>query len=304
MSRGLHTQLLGQLERLCLDHASVPDEASWADLLEHISRTYHDADVDRSVSERSQEMVSREMESLYRELASERDLLESRVAERTRALVESEARFRALTRLSSDWFWEQDTNFRFVSVISHRREFATGHGELAGMRRWDIEGVEPVGFDWSAHQAMLERHEPFANLIYRRVLEDGTDRYVSVSGEPIFDDAGVFTGYRGVARDVTMEKRAEERVFHLAHYDPLTGLLNRTMLARHMEGMLSKAAPARPAPDRDVHRPGRLQAGQRHAGPRGRGPGAHRDRRAAARGGAHRGRAGAPGGRRVPGAGR
>jgi diguanylate cyclase (GGDEF)-like protein/PAS domain S-box-containing protein len=186
-------------------------------------------------------MVSREMESLYVDLARERDLLESRVAERTRALAASEARFRALTRLGSDWFWEQDAEFRFVSVISHRGEFAMGQAELAGVRRWEIKGIEPVGFDWSTHREILERHETFSNVVYRRPLATGEDQYVSISGEPVYDASGRFAGYRGVARDVTTEKRAEERVFHLAHYDPLTGLLNRTMLARQMQDMLARA---------------------------------------------------------------
>src|SRR5690606_7878244 len=108
----------------------------------------------------------------------------------------SEARFRALTRLGSDWFWEQDAEFRFVSVISHRGEFALGQAELAGLRRWEIAGIEPVGFDWNAHREMLERHETFANLVYRRPLGNGEDQYVCISGEPVYDEAGRFAGYR------------------------------------------------------------------------------------------------------------
>ena len=241
MTKALHADLLAQLAQLSLDPALVPGEAGWSGLLHRISRAYEEAEADRRVSERSQEMVSREMESLYVELARERDLLESRVAERTRALAASEARFRAFTRLGSDWFWEQDADFRFVAVISHRGEFALGQAELAGLRRWEIDGIEPVGFDWQGHRAMLERHEPFSNLVYRRPLGNGEDQYVCISGEPVYDEGGRFAGYRGVARDVTLEKRAEERVFQLAHYDPLTGLLNRTMLARQMQDMLSRA---------------------------------------------------------------
>jgi diguanylate cyclase (GGDEF)-like protein/PAS domain S-box-containing protein len=241
MTPSLHAALLAQLERLSLDADAVPDEAAWRGLLNLISRSYQEAEDDRRVSDRSQEMVSREMESLYVELARERDLLESRVAERTRALAASEARFRALTRLGSDWFWEQDSEFRFVSVISHRGEFALGQAELAGLRRWEIAGIEPVGFDWGGHRELLERHESFTNLVYRRPVGNGEDQYVCISGEPVYDEAGRFAGYRGVARDVTTEKRAEEQVFHLAHYDPLTGLLNRTMLARQMQDMLSRA---------------------------------------------------------------
>lgn len=39
---------------------------------------------------------------------------------------------------------------------------------------------------------------------------DGTERHMSVSGDPVFDDAGLFHGYRGVATDITARKRTEK----------------------------------------------------------------------------------------------
>ena len=240
-SQPLHPALLLQLDRLGLSMQRPPAPQQWQPLLEQLSSSYASVDEERSITARTQEMVSREMAALYEQLAQERDLLESRVTERTGALADSEERFRALTRLGSDWYWEQDADFRFVSVIAHRGEFALTRTELSGLRRWEIQGIVPIGFDWETHRALLARHEPFFNLVYRHPLPDGQEQYVSISGEPIFDAQGEFTGYRGVARDVTREKQAEERVFRLAHYDPLTGLLNRTMLSTRFEEALSRA---------------------------------------------------------------
>jgi diguanylate cyclase (GGDEF)-like protein/PAS domain S-box-containing protein len=236
-----HDLLRRQLRRLSLAADAPPDLPQWRQLLELVSRAYDDADEDRALSDRSQEIVSREMQELYRALASERDLLETRVAARTRELAESEARFRALTRLSSDWFWVQDAQHRFVSVSAIGREMVLPSSDYAGRRRWELPGIEPLSCDWATHIAQLERREPFHNLVYRHRGAAGQWHYVTVSGEPVFDDNGVFTGYRGVARDVTAEKVAEQQVFELAHYDPLTGLVNRTMLARQLEQALSKA---------------------------------------------------------------
>ena len=237
----LHDLLVRQLKRLSLSTDCPPDGAQWQQLLERIHQAYVDADADRSIADRSQEIVSREMQELYQQLERERGLLETRVAERTRALADSEARFRALTRLSSDWFWEQDAQYRFVSVSSIGRDPVHPNQEYLGRQRWELTGIEPLSTDWASHLALLERREPFYNLVYRHPGPDGVDHFVCVSGEPMFGADGSFTGYRGVARDVTTEKLAERQAFELAHYDPLTGLINRTMLAKQLEKSLSRA---------------------------------------------------------------
>ena len=129
------------------------------------------------------------------------------------AVRESEERFRSLTELSSDWYWEQDADYRFTRLEGR---FVTGGDEglqqrLIGRRRWE-SGMEVEG-GWQAHRATLEGRQPFHNVLMWRELADGTLRYMHISGEPIFGtagaDAGQFTGYRGVGREVTEQKRAE-----------------------------------------------------------------------------------------------
>ena len=58
----------------------------------------------------------------------------------------SEARFRALTELSADWFWEQDENFRFVEIDAGGR-YPLGippADHILGKTRWELEGCEPA----------------------------------------------------------------------------------------------------------------------------------------------------------------
>jgi hypothetical protein len=64
--------------------------------------------------------------------------------------------------------------------------------------------------DWAAHVAVLDARKPFRDLELCRLDESGRKAWVSVSGEPVFDASGAFTGYRGVAKDITARKRAEE----------------------------------------------------------------------------------------------
>jgi predicted signal transduction protein with EAL and GGDEF domain len=66
--------------------------------------------------------------------------------------------------------------------------------------------------------------------VLARSTADGRVTYVSHSGKPIFDEQGIFRGYRGVARDITARVHAEEELARMAHYDALTGLPNRVLL--------------------------------------------------------------------------
>jgi len=150
-------------------------------------------------------------------------------------LRESEARFRSLTELSADWYWELDEALRMKSITGRVEESSgMAPGAMAGKRRWELEGVAPVSGSWEEHRSALEARRPFRDLQLRRVLPNGSVRYALVSGEPVFDDAGAFRGYRGVGRDVTAELRAEqalrdsEQLFaHLFHSSPQAMVLSR-----------------------------------------------------------------------------
>jgi signal transduction histidine kinase len=70
--------------------------------------------------------------------------------------------------------------------------------------------LEPDAEAWRKHRETLEAHLPFRDFELARPAADGGKRYISVSGLPVFDRAGRFIGYRGVARHITERKRAEE----------------------------------------------------------------------------------------------
>src|SRR5262249_19251743 len=81
-----------------------------------------------------------------------------------------------------------------------------------GKTRWEVPYLEPDEEGWRKHREMLDAHQPFRDFELARPAADGGKKYVSVSGLPVFDRAGQFIGYRGVARDITERRRAEEEL--------------------------------------------------------------------------------------------
>ncbi|WP_198674933.1 EAL and GGDEF domain-containing protein [Rhodoferax ferrireducens] len=155
------------------------------------------------------------------------------------SLRDSEARFRALTELSSDWYWEQDEQFRFIRVDRNLESFNELPAQsLVGVTRWESDALGVSQAQWAAHRAALAAHETFHDFEMQRRHVDGSLVWASVSGTPIFDAKGCFKGYRGIGRDITARKRAEEKIERLAFYDVLTELPNRRLLMDRLQQAL------------------------------------------------------------------
>jgi diguanylate cyclase (GGDEF)-like protein/PAS domain S-box-containing protein len=181
---------------------------------------------------------ARKVQELVRERTADLKLTNQRLIDdvlarkRTeKALQESEQRFRQLVAMSSDWYWEQDDEFRFTHVtgdFTEKSGIATER--VLGRRRWDYVPALTDTELGREHIATLEAHEPFRNLEYRVVDDNGEERWFCINGQPTFDDTGRFTGYRGTGSDITARKITEQRVHHVAQHDVLTGLPNRSLL--------------------------------------------------------------------------
>jgi diguanylate cyclase (GGDEF)-like protein/PAS domain S-box-containing protein len=159
--------------------------------------------------ERMAENVSFALDNFTREQ-------EQRLAEQ--ALRDSEERFKSLTELSSDWYWEQDAEFRFIRFDGRYVERSRGAFErLLGRRPWEC-GLEsdPDQDMERTHRVVLERRRTFHNALVHTKLADGERVFMMISGTPIFDADGNFTGYRGTGRDVTARMRADAEMQKLS----------------------------------------------------------------------------------------
>ena len=139
------------------------------------------------------------------------DITEAKLA--AEELRESEARLRTSTELSSDWYWRTDEHLRYTYVSTSANQFARFPADdVLGKTRWELPGIVPLSSSWAEHQAVMASRKPFRDFEYSRVGTDGKLIYATVMGAPMFDEDGRFTGYQGVARDITEAKLAEEEL--------------------------------------------------------------------------------------------
>jgi PAS domain S-box-containing protein len=139
-----------------------------------------------------------EVRLLYKQLENYNKVLEQTVQERTAELRESEARYRSLTELASDWYWEQDENGAFTKVSGPALEMLGIRVDPLG---GDARSVEVAGWNEAEReklQATIAARQPFLDFVFSRVNADGSQQRFQVSGEPMFNRSSRFIGYRGI----------------------------------------------------------------------------------------------------------
>jgi len=139
-----------------------------------------------------------EVRLLHRKLENYSRLLEQTVEERTAELRESEARFRSLTELASDWYWEQDESDAFTKVsgpvlemLGIRVDALTGESASEMHAGWNETERAQL-------QAYIAARAPFLDFVFSRTNADGSQQKFRVSGEPMFNRSCRYIGYRGI----------------------------------------------------------------------------------------------------------
>ena len=145
---------------------------------------------------------------------------------------QNEERFRSLTKLSSDSYWEMDADLCFTL---YEGRIVTGSMSYdrrgIGKRLWELPGIKPDSMNWRQFRRMLKNEQPFRDFEFSFSTAKGVYYHLTLSGEPILDSHGKFAGYRGITRDITSKKRIANHIKHLATHDALTGLPNRVMFS-------------------------------------------------------------------------
>lgn len=149
-----------------------------------------------------------EVQLLYKLLEKNNQELERRVALRTAELAESEARFRSLTELASDWYWEQDDSGNFTKFTGPVLDMLGTRMDAPADEEPDSRFADQPngGWDLAQHEDLknrIEAREPFLDFLLCRTRADGGVQRFHISGEPMFNRWNKFIGYRGIGLEVT-----------------------------------------------------------------------------------------------------
>ena len=172
-----------------------------------------------------------------------------------RALEQSQARnLRLIDFMStaSDSLWETDSDLRVNGGF--RVVWADGKAGLVGVEREILSAVdgktllEAMGgatvpeAEWLQHTEDIRARRPYRGFVCPIKFGDGI-HWLESSGNPVFDDAGHFAGYRGTTRDITRRKEDEALIAFMAQHDPLTGVPNRKLLREKIQHALTGVTP-------------------------------------------------------------
>lgn len=121
------------------------------------------------------------------------------------ALQLCEERLQEFEKKNMDRFWSMDANFRFMTLVDYPdSDINDSPDNYIGLTRWDAAGVDPdTDEKWRRHRDDLLAHKPFSDFTYAAKGQDGKTYHMSVSGTPVHDEAGVFTGYHGTTIKIT-----------------------------------------------------------------------------------------------------
>ncbi len=136
-----------------------------------------------------------------------------RMAAARAELQASERRFRDVAETAGDWIWETDAQLRFTYLSERLEQVAgIGRGDVMGKNRLELARKGADALLWRRHAEDLEKRRPFRDFGFVFHAPDGRELRFLVSGRPVFDEKGRFTGYRGTGRDATKEIEAQRRL--------------------------------------------------------------------------------------------
>ncbi len=126
-------------------------------------------------------------------------------------LDQTQQRMADFIKSTALWFWETDDEHRFIDFRGGPAEEPVSEQLLKrvlGKRSWEMPNISASDEAMERYRAMVTAQEPIRD--FRAILrtENGSIRYLSVTGDPAYDRSGKFLGYRGSTSDITEQVEA------------------------------------------------------------------------------------------------
>ena len=145
------------------------------------------------------------------------------------------------------WLWATDAKGRLIYISEKAAEKLQQPMEallaqpLTSLFETDAHNAgerseRPLNFQLTARNKIIDQTVRFA---LRGAAVGGRQSWWSISGHPKFDKAGEFQGYRGSAKDISVEYERQLVDSRLAEFDSLTGLANRHRMDKKLESTLA-----------------------------------------------------------------
>jgi len=202
-------------------------------LLMFIDQVYKDNDEDRELLENVLSTSSKEMQGLYDKLqnSAESDLAKSE--EKYRRLVENLKHHYFFYTHDTEGVFTYLSNSITVMLGYTKDEFLTHYEEYH-----TDDPMNELAVIHTKNSMKGIQQPPYKVSIYHK---NGSVRYIEVTEIPLINEAGDVEGVEGIARDITLEYEAQEKITHLAKHDMLTGVPNRLHLEEELEILISKS---------------------------------------------------------------
>jgi PAS domain S-box-containing protein len=166
---------------------------------------------------------------------------QTRLEERTRALQESEQRFKQLVDVAQEGIWVADDR-GVITYVNQRMADLLGYtnGSLLGRPVYDF--IEADSHAGAKHTLSRRGMRPGQNLDLKFRKRDGTQLWGLVSSSPIVGRDGTLVGTVGMVTDITERKRAEDQLRRSADRLAMLHDMDQAIVAAQSPAEIGRAA--------------------------------------------------------------